>query len=201
MKLGVMGGTFDPIHYGHLAAAEEARVQLKLERVLFAPVRIPPHKPDEGILALEHRLAMIELAIASNPHFSLSRVDIDRPAPHYAIDTIAILREKWEVGLDDIYFIMGLDSLAGILTWYRPERLLELCHLAVMARPGYEIDLLALEASLPGASSRIQLLDMPHLDISSSDLRRRVREGLSIGYLLPEAVESYIHAHHLYGVR
>jgi len=201
MKLGVMGGTFDPIHYGHLAAAEEARMQLKLERVLFAPVRIPPHKPDEEILALEHRLAMVELAIASNPHFSLSRVDIDRPAPYYTIDTIAILREEWQVGRYDIHFIMGSDSFADILTWHRPQKLLELCHLAVMARPGYEIDLLALEASLPGASSRIQLLDMPFLDISSSDLRRRVGEGLSIKYLLPEAVESYIHAHHLYGAR
>ncbi len=199
MKLGIMGGTFDPIHYGHLAAAEEARVQLKLGRVLFAPVKIPPHKPDEKISALEHRLAMVELAIASNPHFTLSRVDIDRSAPYYTIDTIAMLREEWKLGSDEIYFIMGLDSLTEILTWHRPERLLKLCLLAVMGRPGYEINLRSLEASLPGVSSRILLLDMPHLDISSSDLRLRVRRGLSIRYLLPEAVEDYIYAHHLYG--
>ena len=199
MKLGIMGGTFDPIHYGHLAAAEEARVQLRLERVLFVPVKIPPHKPDEKISAPEHRLAMVELAIASNPHFSLSQVDIDRSAPYYTVDTIAILQKKWKVGPEDIYFIMGLDSLADILTWHRPERLLELCHLAVMRRPGYEIDFSSLEASLPEASARILLLDMPWLDISSSDLRRRVRGGLSIRYLVPEAVENYIYAHHLYG--
>jgi len=199
MKLGVIGGTFDPIHYGHLAAAEEARVQLQLQRVLFAPVKIPPHKADEEISALEHRLAMVELAIAPNFHFSLSRVDIDRCPPYYSVDAMAILQERWKVGPDEIYFIMGLDSLADILTWHRPERLLELCHLAVMGRPGYEIDLLTLEAPLPGASSRILLLEMPRLDISSSDLRRRVREGLSIKYLVPEAVENYVYAQHLYG--
>ena len=197
MRIGVFGGTFDPIHMGHLVAAEEARVRLGLERVIFVPAGIPPHKMNEEILPARHRLAMVELAIASNPHFTVSRVDIDRTGPSYTVDTIKLLRD--ELGAEtEIYFIMGSDSLRELPTWHEPEELIRLCRLVVMTRPGYTIDLEGLEKVLPGISSRVQFIDMPHLAISSSDLQRRVREGLPIKYQVPREVEEYIYTHSLY---
>ncbi|MFQ6016360.1 MAG: nicotinate-nucleotide adenylyltransferase [Anaerolineae bacterium] len=195
--LGVFGGTFDPIHCGHLVAAEEARVRLNLREVIFAPATIPPHKVGEVITPIEHRLAMIRLAIASNPHFTLSLVDVNRPGPAYTVDSIHLLQEEWGPEVK-IYFIMGLDSLEEILTWHRPELLIQSCHLAVVNRPGHNADLSTLENSLPGLSRRVTFVPMPQLDISSTDLQRRVREGRSIKYLVPEAVEAYIHSHGLY---
>lgn len=196
-RIGVIGGTFDPIHYGHLAAAEEARVRMNLERVLFVVAGVPPHKLDEEVTPVEHRLAIVSLAIASNPHFEISRVDVDRPGPSYTVDTISLLRKQWGQETE-VYFIMGLDSLVELPTWHHPQRLIQLCRLLAVKRPGFETDMAELEASVPGISSRVEIIDMPEVDISSSDLQQRVRDGLPIKYQVPEEVERYIMEHGLY---
>jgi nicotinate-nucleotide adenylyltransferase len=195
--LGILGGTFDPIHHGHLVAAEEACYQLALDRVLFVPAGTPPHKPRQPITPADHRLRMLELAIAGKPYFAISRVDVDRPGPCYTVDTLKLLRAEW--GADPTYFfIEGADSFADILTWYQSQRLIELCELAVVERPGVEIDSAQLEQQLPGLAARTHWIQMPSLEISSSDLRARVREGRSISYLVPPAVEAYIFEAKLY---
>jgi nicotinate-nucleotide adenylyltransferase len=198
LRLGVLGGTFDPIHFGHLLAAEEARVTLRLDRVLFAPAGDPPHKQGYAILPVTHRLRMVRLAIADNPAFEISTVDLDRPGPHYTVDTIQLLCDKWDTGADETFFIMGVDSLAHLLTWHQPDQLIELCRLAVVARPGYRADLVKLEAAMPDVSRRLDWVEMPVLGISSSDLQRRVREERSIRYQVPAAVAEYVTEHRLY---
>ena len=196
-RIGVLGGTFDPIHYGHLAAAEEARVRVDLEKVLFVVAGLPPHKLDEEVTPVEHRLAMVQLGIASNPDFELSRVDVDRSGPSYTVDTLSILHAEWGQGTE-VFFILGIDSLLEVPTWHQPERLIKLCRLVAVARPGFEVDMSKLENSVPGISSRVEIIDMPEVDISSSDLQRRVKEGLPIRYQVPESVERYIREHRLY---
>jgi nicotinate-nucleotide adenylyltransferase len=196
-RIGVIGGTFDPIHYGHLAAAEEARVRVSLEKVLFVVASLPPHKLDEEVTPVEHRLAMTRLGVDSNQFFEISMVDVDRPGPSYTVDTISILRREEEDA--DFFFIMGLDSLVELPTWHQPELLVRLCHLVAVTRPGFEVDLPSLEKAVPGISARLEVIGMPGLDISSTDLQRRVRMGLPIKYQVPEAVERYIREHKLYG--
>ena len=196
-RLGILGGTFDPIHHGHLLAAEEARHQLDLDRVLFVPAGVPPHKPARPISPARHRVRMVELAIAGRSHFALSRVDVDRPDPCYTVDTLELLRAEWGPG-PRFFFIEGADSLADIAGWYQPRRLIELCELAVVGRPGFEIDLASLEKRLPGLTDRLHLVKAPLLEISSSDLRARVRAGRSISYLVPREVEEYVQQHRLY---
>lgn len=196
-RIGVLGGTFDPIQIGHLAAAEEARTQLGLDKVVFVPAGLPPHKMDVHVSPAEHRLAMVELAIAGNPHFEVSQVDLDRFGPCYTVDTIALLREEWGPDVE-IYFIMGSDSLADLLTWHRPDRLIRLCRIAVVGRPGYRVDMGELERWLPGVSQRVVFINSPQLDVSSSEIQRRVWAGESIKYQVPEAVERYIYEHGLY---
>ena len=198
MRLGILGGTFDPIHFGHLLAAEETRVTLGLDRVLFAPAGDPPHKQGYPILPIAHRLVMVRLAISDNPAFAISTIDIDRPGPHYTVDTIRLLREEWATDADETFFTMGVDSLAHLLTWHQPAQLIQLCRLAVVARPGFRADLTELEATLPGISHRLDWVEMPVLGISSSDLQRRVREGRSIRYQVPAAVAEYVAEHKLY---
>jgi nicotinate-nucleotide adenylyltransferase len=196
-RIGVIGGTFDPIHYGHLAAAEEARVKVELEKVIFVVAGLPPHKMDEEVTSVEHRLAMVGLGIASNPYFEISRVDVDRPGPSYTVDTISILQEK-SGGEAEFFFVMGLDSLLELPTWHEPQRLIGLCRLIAVSRPGFKVDLARLEASVPGISARVEIIDMPEMDISSTDLQRRVREGLPIKYQVPDKVERYIEEHRVY---
>ena len=196
-RLGVLGGTFDPIHHGHLVAAQEAQYQLGLDLVLFVPAGNPPHKPARPISAAAHRLRMVELAIAGRSDFALSRVDLDRPGPCYTVDTLALLREEWGSG-PTFFFIEGADSLAEITTWYRPQRLIQLSELAVVRRPGVELDLDRLETELPGLGQRVHWVRMPQLEISSSELRVRVRDGRPISYLLPESVEAYVREQGLY---
>ncbi|MGD8473030.1 MAG: nicotinate-nucleotide adenylyltransferase [Anaerolineae bacterium] len=196
-RLGIFGGTFDPIHHGHLVAAAEARFQLDLDRVLFVPARVPPHKPAQPISAASHRLRMVELAIATNPHFALSRVDVDRPAPSYTVETLELLRAEWGPG-PRFFFIEGPDSLSDIVCWYQPQRLIELCELAVVARPGSNVDLAGLERQLPGLTDRLHWVEMPLLEISSTDVRARARTGRPISYLVPHGVEAYIRQHGLY---
>lgn len=198
MRIGVLGGTFDPPHYGHLALAETARVQLRLAQVLFVPAGEPPHKPERPITPAHHRAAMVQAAIADNPAFSLSRVDLDRPGPHYTVEMLALLRRQDPEG--EWFFLMGGDSLAEFLAWRDPAGIVREARLAVMARSGWEADLEALERAVPGIQERLVWLDVPRLDISASDLRRRVRQGLPLRYLVPPAVEDYIRRHHLYEV-
>ena len=196
-RLGIVGGTFDPVHHGHLVAAEEALYQLDLDQVLFVPAGRPPHKPNRPISPAHHRLRMIELAIATKPTFTLSRVDVERPGLCYTVETLELLRAEWGPG-PTFYFVVGADSLADIPTWYQPQRLIELCELAVAARTGVEVDLVRLEEQLPGLRDRLHWVPMPALEISSSDLRARVRAGRPISYLVPSVVEAYILEHGLY---
>jgi len=196
-RIGVLGGTFDPVHIAHLAVAEEARTQLGLDKVIFVPAGLPPHKMDVHVSPAEHRLAMVELAIAGNPHFEVSRVDIDRFGPCYTVDTIALLGEEWGPDVE-IDFIMGSDSLADLLTWHQPDRLIRLCRIVAVGRPGYRVDMDELERCLPGVSQRVLFINSPQLDVSSTDIQRRVRMGESIKYQVPEAVERYIYEHGLY---
>lgn len=196
-RVGVFGGTFDPIHLGHLVIAEEVRTQIPLDRVVFVPAGLPPHKLDIHVSEAEHRVAMVELAIADNPYFELSRVDVDRFGPCYTVDTVAILRQAWGPEVE-IYFIMGSDSLADLVTWRDPERLIRMCRIVAVGRPGYHVDLNELDRLLPGAASLIRVIHTPLLEISSSDIQQRVREGRSIRYLVPKEVEAYIYEHRLY---
>jgi len=197
MRLGVFGGTFDPIHHGHLVAADEVRARLNLDKVLFVPAGMPPHKLDQDISPTRHRLAMLQLAIASNPGFALSRVDLDRHGPCYTVDTLALLHDEFGPGTQ-LFFLMGMDSLADILTWRNPERLIRLAQIVVVGRPGFEADVTELDKVLPGAAERITIVDTPLMEVSSSDIRQRVREGLPIRYQVPEAVEAYIRKYGLY---
>jgi nicotinate-nucleotide adenylyltransferase len=196
-KLGILGGTFDPIHLGHLVAAGEAWYQLELDRVLIVPAGTPPHKPNRPISPACHRLRMLELAIAGRSPFEISRVDLDRPGPCYTVDTLKLLRAERGPS-PRFFFIVGADSLVELATWYKPRQLIDLCELAVVLRPGTQVDASKLEVQLPGLSSRIHWVHMPLLEISSSDLRMRVRNGRPISYLVPQDVEVYIYEHNLY---
>ena len=195
-RLGFLGGTFDPPHCGHLVLAETARVQLGLDRVLFVVAGRPPHKPGRPITPDRHRVAMVEAAIVGNPAFVVSRVDLDRPGPHYTVETLSLLRREYPEA--ELYFLIGGDSLAQFLTWRDPVGILRQARLAVMPRPGYEPDLAVLEQVLPDVHDRLAWLDAPFLDVSASDLRRRIREGLPIRYLVPPPVEAYVREHCLY---
>lgn len=195
-RLGILGGTFDPPHYGHLALAENGRVQLQLDRVFFVPAGRQPFKSRRSITPAHHRAALVQAAIAENPAFVLSRVDLTRPGPHYTADMLALLRREYSQA--EIFFLMGGDSLADFAAWRDPAAIVQQARLAVMARPGYEPDLEALERAVPGLRERLVWLDAPHLGVSSSDLRRRARAGLPLRYLVPPPVEDYIHEHHLY---
>ena len=195
-RLGILGGTFDPPHYGHLVLAENACVQLDLDRVLFVPAGQQPLKPNCSVTPSHHRVAMVEAAIADNGAFALSRVDVDRSGPHYTIEMLALLRQAYPAA--ELFFLMGGDSLAEFLNWRDPAGIVQQSRLAVMQRPGYGPDVEVLEQDVPGLRERLVWLDVPHLAIASSDLRRRVRQGLPLRYLTPPPVEAYIVEHNLY---
>jgi nicotinate-nucleotide adenylyltransferase len=202
-RIGLIGGTFDPIHYGHLVVAEEVRAMLKLAEMIFIPSGSPPHKHGHTNTAPQHRLAMLELAIASNPYFTLSRIEFDRPGPSYLADTLRMLREQWGSAIE-LSFILGWDSLQEFHHWRDPQGILaQLTHLVAVNRPRY-IETIEynkeLETQLPGITQRLLVVDAPQLDISSTDLRRRIAEGRPIKYQVPEAVELYIMRHELYQV-
>ncbi len=194
-RFGVMGGTFDPPHYAHLVLAENALAQLDLDRVLFVPAGQPPHKPERPVTAVRHRVAMVEAAVAGNSAFLLSRVDVERPGPHYTVDMLGILSETYPGAT--CFFLMGGDSLAEFAGWRDPASILAFARLGVMQRPGWEADLASLAEKLPIAE-RLTWLDAPHLEISGTDLRRRVAAGLPIRYLVPASVERYVRDHRLY---
>lgn len=197
LKLGVLGGTFDPPHNGHILIAQYALTQLGLDQVLFAPTRLPPHKINNHITAVEHRLEMVRLAIADHPRFVLSRVDVDREGPTYTVDMLRLLHEQYGAETK-LYFIMGMDSLANLLTWRAPEQLIRLCKLVVFQRPGFQVNLDELEKRLPGLRQRVVFLSNPTPDIAASDLQRRIRAGETIDHLVPASVARYIREHGLY---
>ena len=193
--IAIMGGTFDPVHTGHLVIAEEARARFGLDEVVFVPAAEPPHKPGADISPAEDRYAMVLLATASNPFFSVSRVELDRPGPSYSIDTIRQFRSSYAGA--SLYFLTGADAVLEILAWRDPEALIRECRFIAAARPGY--DLSQLQRRLPEHFlAAIDTLVVPGVDISSSDICRRVREGASITYLIPEPVEDYIRKRRLY---
>lgn len=195
MKIGIMGGTFDPIHYGHLVTAEAARQELSLDKVVFVPSGSPPHKKNLTITPAEHRCAMVELSIATNPFFSLSRVEIDRQGYSYAADTVDAFIEEHN-NKAKIYFITGADAIKAIMSWYKIEDLMKKCKFIAATRPGYDFDQ---GYHLPQEyRERIRSLRVPALAISSSEIREMIRNDKSIRYLVPEPVEEYIRAHRLY---
>jgi nicotinate-nucleotide adenylyltransferase len=198
MDIGVLGGTFDPIHNGHLKIADYAIVKLGLERVLFVPAGQPWLKGHRFIASGTQRLEMVRLAIGSNSYFAISTVDLDRKGPSYTEDTLReLMRELGESV--NLYFIVGIDALAELPTWRHPDRIIDMCHLVVMKRPiSATIDMESLERSVPGITQRSIFLDNPPVDISSTAIRKRVASGLAITDLVPEAVERYIGEHALY---
>ncbi len=197
LRVGLLGGTFDPIHIGHLILAEEARDQLGLNLVYFVPAGNPPHKQGRRLAPVEARVQMTELAVAGNDTFRVSRVDADRAGPHYTIDMVTIIQGQLPRGCE-LYFLMGFDSLAELPSWHEPAKLIAACHLVALTRHDIELDWEKLEAALPGIRQRVTLLDMPELEIASHQLQQRIREGRSIRYLVPDEVGAYIREQRLY---
>jgi nicotinate-nucleotide adenylyltransferase len=224
VRLGVMGGTFNPIHYGHLAAANEVCEAFALDTVIFVPAAVPPHKELAEIIDPQHRLMMATLATISHPRFVVSSVEIDRPGASYTVDTVAQLKQLYREPRA-LYFIVGIDAFVDITAWRQPDVLLGSCHTIVTSRPRYDVHTLApgtlqqLSAMHPhltfapmaGRQPRdvptFQVRDTPYqiylqeisgLDISSTDIRQHVRTGRSIRYLLPDSVDAYIRKYQLY---
>ena len=196
-RIGLFGGTFDPPHLGHLILASEAQSQLELDRLLWILTPEPPHKQEQLITSIDHRLAMVELAIKDNPAFELSRIELDRPGPHYTLDTIKLIAEQNPNA--DIIPVIGGDSLRDLPKWHEPQKLVYACHwIGVMRRPNEESNLDELESQLPGISSKVHYVDAPLLEIASREIRSRIAKGHSVRYYLPATVYEYINQHHLY---
>jgi nicotinate-nucleotide adenylyltransferase len=197
-NIGVMGGTFDPVHLGHIAIAEEARRLCNTSEVVFVPAGHPYFKSMAHISAAEHRIRMLHLALAPTPYFKVSLIEIQRPGPTYTVETLLRLKETLKAG-DEIYFIVGWDSLLSLPRWQDPMRLISLCRLVAAPRPGYPVpDVTLLEKDLPGITQRLTVMERPLMDISSSDIRDRVRRGLPIDHLAPRDVAAYIKEQGLY---
>ncbi|ATZ04827.1 MULTISPECIES: nicotinate-nucleotide adenylyltransferase [Corynebacterium] len=193
-RIGIMGGTFDPIHNGHLVAASEVAYRFQLDQVVFVPTGQPWQKAGRDVTAAEHRYLMTMVATASNPRFTVSRVDIDREGLTYTIDTLRDLRELFPDA--ELYFITGADSLASIMSWHDWEVMLEMANFVGVTRPGYELskDMLPLESQ-----TGIELIEIPAMAISSTDCRKRAGEGEPVWYLVPDGVVQYIAKNNLYG--
>ncbi len=187
MRVGIFGGTFDPPHVGHLILAEECRIQLHLDKLLWVVTDNPPHKRYVQISDIEQRVELVKLAINGNPDFELSRVDIDRPSPHYAIDTVRILKQLMPGAI--MFYLMGGDSLHDLPTWKRPQDFIrEIDGLGVMRRHADQVDLESLEKVLPGIARKVKIVEAPILEISSRQIRQRVEEGEAYRYYLRDAV-------------
>lgn len=200
-SVALMGGTFDPIHFGHLAVAEEAREVLGIERTLFITAGMPPHKPAAAVTNAEDRLAMVALAIAGNPAFEASRIEVDRPGPSYTLDTVLALSDAERAAgrQPDLTVILSAESFHGLPTWHEPERLLAEARIAVTPRDGFGTDGPDwLADHFPGFEERVTFLAAPRIRLSASELRERVAAGRSIRYLVPDAVIRYIEDHDLY---
>jgi nicotinate-nucleotide adenylyltransferase len=196
VNIGILGGTFDPIHIGHLIVAEEARIKLGFSEVLFVPAGQPWLKLDRNISPAVHRVEMVRRAISDNPNFKLCTLEVERPGPSYTVDTLTILRKQ--LGSEaSLFFILGRDTLAGLPLWKEPQKLVQLCRLVVAPRLGSK-DLKHLEAAIPGLLDKVIQLDMPIIGISSAEIRQRIAQGLTIRYLVPAEVEKYITEQKLY---
>ena len=198
MKLGILGGTFDPIHVGHLIIAQETASRVGLDEVWFIPTGQPWMKARARISAPHHRAEMVRLAVDCNPSFRLSSVEIERPGPSYTVDTLTTLKEgiAREASL---FFILGMDSLETLHRWHQPFRLFDLCTLVAVSRPGHAgFDAASLEAVRPGASGAVVHVEGPNIGISGAEIRRRVSQGLPITYWVPCSVERYIYQNGLY---
>ncbi len=186
MKIGIFGGTFDPIHLGHLIVAEQAREQTGLDQLWFMVGTSPPHKTEKDFSAFDRRSEMLKLAIAGNPSFSVSEMERDREGPSYTVDTLKILKEEHRQ--DDFFLVIGADTLIDFGNWYQPEKILQMATLLVAGRPGRELP----------TEPDYQKVETPLIDIASRNLRSRVKEGKSIRYQVPRAVEIYIQEKNLY---
>lgn len=195
-RIGVLGGTFDPVHLGHLVIATELRFTLELDRVLWTPAGDPPHKPEQRLTDESHRVRMLELALAGHDGFEIDRIDLDRVGPSYTVDTVTQLKARHPD--DEIVFLMGLDSLRDLHHWREPEQILRIARLGVAKRPDVEVDLAAVYERLPAARNRVSIVDVPLIGISSRDLRSRVASGRPISFQTTEPVEAYIRDHGLY---
>ena len=213
MRIGIFGGTFNPIHLGHLRAAEEIREQFNLKRIIFIAAAVPPHKVVEGGIPGEHRMEMVRLAITANPHFSVSNIELKRPGKSYSIGTIQSLRQRYGSNLD-LFFILGMDAFLEIGTWKSFQELFSLCHFIVMTRPGFDKPFSAtiLPTEIADAFAydegedrfihrdgySVYLQGITFLDISSTKIREAISKGSSVRYLTPREVERYIKRHHFY---
>ncbi len=201
-KIGIMGGTFNPIHHGHLVTAQEALDQFKLDRVIFIPTGDPPHKIGERLAGAEDRYLMTVIATSYNSDFFVSRIEIDRKGKSYTIDTVRGLGEIY--GKDSgLYFVTGADAILEILTWKKASEIVTLCRFIAATRPGHDLSRLEglkkkLFSSKEEASKKIFIMEIPALAISSTDIRKRLKQGRSIDYLVPEGVSNYILKHGLY---
>ena len=196
MRLGVLGGTFDPVHTGHLVLAEQAREQLRLDRVLWVPAGDPWRKAGEPVSLAEDRLVMVRLAIEGDDAFEVSTTELDRAGPTYTLDTLQQLRGEYAA--EELFFLLGLDALADLPNWHKPAELIRLALLGVARRGDEQPRLAELERQMPGLEERVRWVEMPRLDISGTELRRRASEGRSLRYLVPPAVASYVREHGLY---
>lgn len=197
LRIGIFGGTFDPPHVGHLILAEECRTQLKLDKLLWVVTDNPPHKHYVQITPIEQRVKMVQMAIEDNPSFELSRVDIDRPSPHFAIDTVRILKEQFQGA--KMFYLMGGDSLHDLPTWNRPQDFIKVCDgLGVMRRHADQVDLESLEKILPGIARKVFIVEAPILEISSREIRQRITEGQGFRYYLRDAVFKAVQEMELY---
>ena len=218
MKLGLLGGSFNPVHHGHLAIARQTREVLGLDQILFIPTNHPPHKPNGSLAPAQDRYEMVRLAIASDPSLAISDVEIRRPGKSYSIDTIRLLQQE-HGARTQLFFLIGLDAFLDFPSWREPLTLLELCPFVVLSRPGLSFRSLSTMALLPPipqvsladldagrisqlevslGTQRLTYLQLPPCMVSASDIRSRIRRGLSVANLLPPLVESYILQHHLY---
>lgn len=198
-RIGVLGGSFNPIHNAHLFTAAEAAAALDLDRVLLVPAAKSPFKRKAAVSTAD-RLKMTRLAAARNPRLEVSTVDVDRPPPSYTVDTLALLQAAHKDA--ELHLILGIDALQDFLEWREPERLIDLARLLVVSRPGHDLEIPSeVKRSLGRRAARITLHEMPLLDISSTEIRRRLRRGAPVRYLLPDSVERYIRERELYGAR
>lgn len=196
MRLGVLGGTFDPVHLGHQVLAECSREQLGLEQVLWVPAGDPWRKVGRRVTPAEHRQAMVRLANEGNPAFGLCSLEVERRGPSYSVDTLEELRRQYPAG--ELFFVMGLDALRDLPNWREPERLIRLAPIAAALRGERRPSKAALERLLPGLSRRVVWVEMPRIDVSASELRRRAARGQSLQYLVPDKVGAYIRQQRLY---